>query len=141
MIAERALYWAIGGSGIWTDGHASFGATVDASRWGVSDGRVGGPRHYQTFVLVNNSFGTIAAPVKVTFIREDRQDFVRDYVAQSGQRLTILAHAIPELADSTFSAIVETPVETPVSVERATYWDVNGVVWAAGANVVGTRLP
>jgi hypothetical protein len=29
----------------------------------------------------------------------------------------------------------------PIFIERALYWNAEGVVWAGGTNVTGTRLP
>jgi hypothetical protein len=29
----------------------------------------------------------------------------------------------------------------PIAVEQALYWNANGVVWAAGTNTTGSRLP
>jgi len=36
---------------------------------------------------------------------------------------------------------VDSQNSVPVSVEQSTYWNAEGVVWAAGTNVVGTPLP
>jgi hypothetical protein len=29
----------------------------------------------------------------------------------------------------------------PIAVEKAMYWNADGVIWAAGTNVTATRLP
>ena len=41
-----------------------------------------------------------------------------------------------------FSAVVESLGATPaqIVVERAMYWNAGGVIWAAGSNLLATRL-
>lgn len=47
-----------------------FGTIVDAgTRWGLAEGRTGGPLHYSTYILMANPEST-AAEVTVTFLRE-----------------------------------------------------------------------
>jgi hypothetical protein len=48
----------------------------------------------------------------------------------------------PEAANQRFGTQVRVLGGAPVLVvERAMYWDADGVTWAAGTNAVGTRLP
>ena len=46
---------------------------------------------------------------------------------------------VPELVDEMFGAVIDST--HPIVVERSIYNNANGVVWAAGANAVATRLP
>jgi hypothetical protein len=48
----------------------------------------------------------------------------------------------PEAAGRRFGTVVESfgAPAPEIVVERAMYGDADGVVWAAGSNVVGTRL-
>jgi hypothetical protein len=140
VVVERAMYWSLDGAG-WQDAHASPGVTAAATRWGLADGRAGGSRHHQTFVLIANPNVVDASSVRVTFLREDGASVQRSYDVGPERRLTIEAGAIPELADSSFGVIVESVNGVPINVERATYWDAGGITWAAGTNVIGTRLP
>ena len=45
-------------------------------------------------------------------------------------------------AGTRFGAIVESLGSTPaqIVVERAMYWDANGVIWAAGTDLLATKL-
>ena len=52
------------------------------------------------------------------------------------------ASSFPDAVGKRFGAIVDSIGATPAElvVERAMYNDAGGVTWAAGSNVVGTRL-
>ncbi len=49
----------------------------------------------------------------------------------------------PDVINQRFGALVESLGPTPAElvVERAMYSDAPGLVWAAGTNALGTRLP
>ena len=48
IVSERSMYWSSPGvGGTWVEAHNSFGVTATSTKWGTSDGRVGGPRHYR----------------------------------------------------------------------------------------------
>jgi hypothetical protein len=55
-------------------------------------------------------------------------------------RLTFRSERAP---NAKFGVLVESigATPTPIVVEGAFYWTVDGVVWAAGSGVVATRLP
>ena len=53
IVVERAMYWPDISVG-WREAHNSFGVTQSALRWGVADGRIGGSRDYQTYILLAN---------------------------------------------------------------------------------------
>jgi hypothetical protein len=40
-----------------------------------------------------------------------------------------------------FSAEVQVVNYIPIAVEKAMYWNADGITWAAGTNVAATRLP
>jgi hypothetical protein len=46
---------------------------------------------------------------------------------------------VPELSNEEFAAVIKSTV--PIVVERAMYLDAGGIVWSAGTNATGTRLP
>jgi hypothetical protein len=48
---------------------------------------------------------------------------------------------VPELGAGAFSAEVRVLNYQPIAVEKALYWDSEGVVWAGGTNVTATKLP
>ena len=53
-----------------------------------------------------------------------------------------VATEFPLTPGTRFSAIVESVGATPapIVVERAMYWNANGIIWAAGSNLLATRL-
>ena len=67
IVVERAMYWPDISLG-WQEAHNSFGVTDAGLRWGVADGRIGGPRAYQTYVLLANPNPT-PAEVLVRFLK------------------------------------------------------------------------
>jgi hypothetical protein len=137
IVSERTMYWGTTGTG-WREAHNSFGATEPASRWGLAEGRRGGPRGYQTYVLLSNmsQFPTL---VSVNFVKENGTTVGRTYNLNPSQRYTVDTSTIAELADSNFSTLIESGV--PITVESAIYWNANGVIWEGGGNTVATRLP
>jgi hypothetical protein len=136
------MYWGTTGAG-WREAHNSFGVTQIGLKWGLAEGRAGGPRAYQTFVLVSNTTvgaGAGIANLRVTFVKEDGTPVVRTFDVAASQRFTIDTSQISELANSNFSTIVESINGMPISVESAIYWSVNGATWEGGGNTTATRL-
>jgi hypothetical protein len=140
IVSERSMYWSTTG-GPWQEAHNSLGLTATATRWGTADGRAGGARAYQTYVLVANPSPTDTANLTVTFARAGGLLTTRTHSVGPGRRLSIDCNDIPELADTTFGVIVESTNGVGIVVERATYWNAGGVTWAGGTNVTATRLP
>ena len=138
IVSERAMYWGTTGAG-WREAHNSFGVTASGLEWGLAEGRAGGDRGYQTYVLVSNNTFSPAA-LTLTFIREDGVTITRPHTVGANQRLTINATAEPQLADANFATIVTSTNGVPINVESAIYWNVNGVIWEGGGNTVATRL-
>ena len=139
IVSERAMYWSTTG-GAWREAHNSFGVTAPGLKWGLAEGRAGGERGYQTYVLVSNSTST-AANLEVTFIREDGVAIEKSYTVAGGQRYNIHASDIAELANSHFATIVESINGVNINVESAIYWNSGGVIWEAGGNTVATPIP
>ena len=52
VVVERAQYWP---NPAWYEAHNSFGVTASATRWALAEGRVGGPRAEQTYILLANA--------------------------------------------------------------------------------------
>jgi hypothetical protein len=139
IIAERAMYWGTTGTG-WREAHNSFGVTASGLKWGLAEGRSGGDRGYQTYVLVSNTTAD-PADLKVTFLREDGTAVEKTYTAEAGARLNIAASGLTELVNSNFATIVESLNGVPINVESAIYWNSGGVIWEAGGNTVATPIP
>ena len=140
IVAERAMYWPDISQG-WAESHNSFGVTETALRWAVADGRIGGPRQHQTYILLANP-NPVPAEVEVTFLRSGGATVSRSYTLAPTSRVNIWANGdVPELGEETFSADIRVLNYQPIAVEKALYWDSEGVTWAAGTNVTATRLP
>ena len=140
IVSERAMYWSTTG-GAWQEAHNSFGVTTTGTKWGTADGRAGGPRGYQTYVLVANTSTTATARLVATFMRTAGAPVTRTLDVGPSRRFNIDCSAIPELADSEFGVIVESTNGVPIVVERATYWNADGILWAGGSNVTATPVP
>jgi Ca2+-binding RTX toxin-like protein len=142
VVAERAMYWP-GPFQTWFEAHNSFGSTETATKWGLGEGRVGGPRGFETFILLANPDPTREALVKVTYLRESGEPVVVENlrVTPNSRRNIYVNVEVPQLVNESFGAVVEVTNGVPIAVERAMYSNALGVVWAAGANVLATRLP
>jgi subtilisin-like proprotein convertase family protein len=143
IVVERAMYWP-GSPMEWTEAHNGFGVTDLSSKWGLADGRVGGALSYATYILLANP-GDDAAFVDVLFVTDDGQQLTRSFKVEPHSRKTIDAASALGLypaAGVEFSNVITTDEDTPIAVERATYWNsTDGRHWAGGSNVQGTRLP
>lgn len=149
FLAERAMWWpSLALVPQWQEGHNSAGAVRTGEKWGLADGEEGGPANQQTFVLVANT-SSAAGSVQVTVIFEDgtTAQLAAPLALAPNSRTTLpMRQFFPASAGRRFGTIVESLGATPaqIVVERAMYSDalINGqsVTWAAGTNVVGTRL-
>jgi hypothetical protein len=140
VVAERAMYWP-GPPSTWAEAHNSFGATTLATKWGLSEGRVGQAQSFQTFILLANP-NSSAANVRITFLRTSGAPVVKTFTVNPTSRFNVaVSSAAPELVNENFGALIEVTNAVPISVERAMYSDALGQIWAAGTNALATRLP
>ena len=140
IIAERSMYWPDISLG-WQEAHNSIGVTEPALRWAVADGRIGGPRGYQTYILLANP-NNVPAEVRVWFLQNGVPPLLRNYTLQPTSRTNIPAGEIPEIGVGVpFSADVQVVNYQPIIVEKALYWNSGAQVWAAGTGTVGTPIP
>jgi YVTN family beta-propeller protein len=141
LIVERAQYWPGTPDG-WQEAHNSFGVNEAGARWGLAEGRVGGPSSDQTYILLANP-GTTPAEVTMTFLRTGGTTIVKSFTVPATSRFNVGVNGpgshVPELANESFGTIVEST--QPIVVERSLYSNVDGVIWAAGTNATATRLP
>jgi len=142
IVTERSMYWDSKPDVFpWSEGHNSFGVDQAAERWVLAGGRIGGPNHFQTYVLLSNPW-TAAANVTVTFLRDGQPPIVRTLTVAPTTRHTLDVSAVaPELAGEEFGVAIAVTNGLTINVERSNYWDANGVFWTAGTNAAGTRLP
>ena len=140
IVSERAMYWP-GGAESWVEAHGSFGLTVTGTKWGFAEGRVGLAEGFDTFILLANP-NNADATVTITFVRELGKDpVVKTYTVAATSRSNVWVNAqVPELANETFGAIIESINGVPIVAERAMYWDSGGSEWAGGTNATAIRM-
>jgi hypothetical protein len=139
VVVQRAMYWPNIAQG-WREAHNSFGVTASSLRWGVADGRIGGARAFQTFILLANP-NQFPAEVQVRFLKGGFT-VTRTYTLNPSSRHSIYVNAdVAELGEGTFSADVQVLNYQPIAVEKALYWNAGAEVFAGGTNVTATRLP
>jgi hypothetical protein len=140
VVAERAQYWPDPASH-WFEAHNSFGTNASARRWGLAEGRVGGPEAYQTYILLANR-GTSDAEATLQFLLETGVAFQKVFRVPASGRVNVSigpGTLVPELIDARFGVVI-TATE-PIAVERSMYWNAGGQVWAAGTNAAATPWP
>jgi autotransporter-associated beta strand protein len=140
IVSERSMYWQEGVTPF-GEGHNSTGVVSPATRWGLAEGRVGGPREFVTYILLANPSAT-AADVTVTYVREGGAPVVKTYTVPPTSRFNIdVKSAVPELEGASFGAVINVTNGVPIAVERSLYWNANGALWAGGTNALGTPIP
>jgi type 1 glutamine amidotransferase len=146
IVVERAMWWGPSG---WYEGHATVATTTTGTAWAVADGVTGGADNSRTYLLVASGDGAPGGgTLRLRAVRDAGAPIerVRPGVIMPNARLTVdLDEAFPELAGEHVGVIVESlpangEAAIPIVVERAMYSDANGVFWAAGSNLVATRL-
>jgi subtilisin-like proprotein convertase family protein len=139
IVVERAMYWPDISQG-WREAHNSFGVTELGLRWGLADGRLGGPRGYETYILLANP-NAMPSEVRVRLTKPG-VSVTRQYTLPPTSRLNVwTSHDVPEIGEGVFAVEVEVLNFVPIAVEKAMYWNSDGEIWAAGTNVTATRLP
>ena len=143
LVVERSMWWP-GDSRTWTESHNSPGATTTGTAWAVADGEVSGPpTNKATYYLIAN-VGAGAAQVKVTLLFEDGSPVMtRTFPVAGNSRFGVsVRDEFAGAAGKRFGAVIESlgPSAMPIVVERAMYADAGGETWAAGTNVLATRL-
>jgi autotransporter-associated beta strand protein len=141
IVSERSMYWP-GDASPFGEGHNSAGIVNTALRWGLAEGRIGGPLAYDTYILLTNATAG-PAEVRVTYLREaGAAPVVKTYTVPATSRFNIdVRSMVPEMADESFGALIESTNSVNIAVERSLYWTANGIFWAGGTNALGTPLP
>jgi hypothetical protein len=139
IIVERAMYWPDGFFEYY-EGHSSPGVTQAASTWALAEGESGGALLAQTYLLIANTADRPGL-ARITLLPEDgapAPSLELDLAPNSRMTVPLSGGA----AHSRFGVLVQSLGATPVPivVEGAFYWTVDGVLWAAGSNLVATRL-
>jgi len=148
VVAERSMWWP---GNDWYEGHATLATNTTGTAWAVADGFTGSTDHASTFMLVASGPSATNDSLRVILVRDAGPPIERIYTdaLTPNSRLTIdLGSAFPGVLDERVGVILESMGQTssgavtpmPIVVERAMYNDVNGLLWAAGSNLVATRL-
>ena len=141
------MWWPHGQA--WIEAHNAAGATTTGTKWAVADGEVGLlPEDTATFLLVANT-AAVAATVRVTLLFETGAAISQDFTVPANARFNVpvLPSDLPASADLHARAARDAvqrggrePGRTPIVVERAMYWNANGQLWAAGSDLLATKL-
>jgi hypothetical protein len=77
----------------------------------------------------------------LTFLRETGTPVTKSVTVEASTRYTLPVGApeVPGIANEQFGVLIES--NQPIAVERALYWDADGIIWAAGSNATASRLP
>ncbi len=141
IVVERAMWWPGDGSR-WYEAHASAGTTRDGLSWAVADGEADARRGLSTYVLMANVAPVPGvARVRVFFEGGGSAEIWREL--PPGSRTSVdIGYEVPGADGRRFAVLVDSigSAPAPLAVERATYWNVRGVHWAAGTNAPATRL-
>jgi hypothetical protein len=144
IVVERAMWWPQEAGG-WREGHSTAASTESATRWVTAGGEIGGTRNEQTYVLVAN-VDQVPAAVRVTILPEAGAPIVwtnpNPIPPSSRFNVPIDGSMFPGVSGR-FAVLVESlgPASAKLVVERALYWDANGVLWGAGAAALATSVP
>lgn len=140
VVAERVTYWPAGPA-TWQDATGSFGSSTTATRWAVAEGRIGGPRGYQTYVLLANGTSREAV-VRLRALPAQGGPLERQVTVPPNSRFNAhLDGLFPELTGQELGVRLDVVNEVPISVEWSLYWNAGGVIWAGGASALGVPLP
>jgi type 1 glutamine amidotransferase len=151
VVVERAMWWP---APPFYEGHGSLATTQLGTRWAMADGEAGGAANAKTYVLVATGDAPALDSLRLTVFIEGGQTLRKVYpnVLTPNRRLTFdIGSEFPAAVGHRFGIEVESLGETrsdvvtpvtrmPLIVERAMYSDAGGVFWAAGSNVVATKL-
>jgi hypothetical protein len=149
FLAERSMWWPHGQA--WFEAHNAAGATTTGTKWGLADGEVGNlPEDTATYILVANTSAT-AGTVRVTLLFESGAAASQDFTVPGNSRFNVPVVSSESPASPSymrvprgtrFSAVVESIGGTPaqIVVERAMYWNAQGQIWAAGSDLLATKL-
>ena len=135
------MYWP-GAFSSWYEAHNSFGVTETGTKWGLSEGEVGGADGFETYVLLANPSPTTAASIRMTFLRTDGTTVVKTFTVGPTSRFNVHVNSmVPELANEPFGTIIEVTNGVAIAVERAFYWTRGGLYWTGGTNATAIQLP
>jgi len=140
IVAERSMFWP---AGQWYEAHNSPGSTQTGQAWALAGGESGGPLEAQTFVLIANT-AAADGDVRVTVLPETGAPASVTLPLRGNSRSNVNIATRPEFAsvvNGRYGVLVEAAsAGIDLVVERATYTNAAGQVWAAGVNSLATKV-
>ena len=95
-------------------------------------------RFFSTEIALANP-NAVAAPIEVTFIKDDGTSIRRDMTLPPTSRTTVRVKDIPGMESATFSTLVSASPAKPLFVERMLWWDASGYGASLEAATSGKR--
>jgi hypothetical protein len=140
FVCERAMWWP---QGNWYEGHLSLGATTTARKWALAEGEVGGAQEAQTYVLIANTSNTAGTATVNVWLEGNPVAPVATTVVDlhANSRTNVPVASLFQVVGNPRVAVTVESTNADLVVERAIYWNVGGVIWAAGTAALGTPLP
>ena len=91
-------------------------------------------------MLVANP-STTPATVDLHFLKPDGSEVLQPVTVPPGARRSVYVDAIAGLEGTPVATRAMSTNGVPIVVERATYWNAGGIIWAGGTNVTATPVP
>jgi len=133
VVLDRLMSWS--GAGGYA-AHMETAVEQPATTWYLAEGATHGV--FDLFYLIQNP-GSIAADIRVRYLRPSGAPIVKTYQVAPRSRHTIWVNEVPGLASGDVSAAITSSED--IAVERAMYGSPGGQVFGNGTNATGTRLP
>ncbi len=138
ILVERPMYFNY--KGMWTGGSDVVGATAPNGTFNFAEGscRPG----FEPYFCIQNTTST-ESPTKITYMKGDGTTDTQTLTVPGNSRATVVVKdKLGEGDDPAhdFSARVESTNNTPLVVERPTYFNFKGM-WDGGHDVVGATYP
>ena len=74
------------------------GVNAPQTRWMFAEGAIGGPRGFQTYVLISNPSATDTATVHVNFLNSRGERLIEGVTLAPGTRQTVWANGVVRAA-------------------------------------------
>jgi hypothetical protein len=133
IIAERSMYFPVGGPRVFEGGTESAGVNDVSRRWFLAEGATG--PFFECYILLTNPAGTVAHTT-VTYLLPGGDTIVRAVDVPANGRTTINVETVDaRLANTPVSTTIVSDVG--IIAERSMYWPDISLGWREAHNSVG----
>jgi len=133
IIAERAMYFPVGGARIFEGGTETAGVSDVSRRWFLAEGATG--PFFECYILLSNPGATVAHTT-VTYLLPGGETIVRTVDVPANGRTTINVETVdPRLANTPVSTTIVS--DAGIIAERSMYWPDASLGWREAHNSVG----